>query len=234
MDYKISVIIRTYNEEKHIKDVLEAIKKQTYKNYEIIMVDSESTDSTLEIAKDFNVSIVKIYKKDFNYSYASNIGADNATGNILCYLSGHSVPCNPDYFQKINEAFQDKAVGGVYGEVIALRDGSVWEKTFHYLGYLKSKEIEKEYEIHPGILSCSNACIRKDIWEKHRFKDKLGKGGEDVEMAYRILKDGYYILKLKKALVRHSHGSSLKKFIAEFKSWKIQYENVLSYIKENP
>ena len=50
MDNKISVVIRTYNEEKHIGEVLESLKKQTYKNYEIVIVDSESTDRTVEIS----------------------------------------------------------------------------------------------------------------------------------------------------------------------------------------
>ena len=58
---KISIIIRTYNEIKHIEDVLKSIIKQTYKNYEIIVVDSESTDGTLDVVEKYTSKIIKIY-----------------------------------------------------------------------------------------------------------------------------------------------------------------------------
>ena len=235
INYKFSIIIRTYNEEKRIGEVLEAISKQNYKNYEIIIVDSESTDNTVNICKKYNTKIITIKKESFNYSYASNIGAENATGDILCYISGYSIPVNDDYLLKANIDFNNSVVGGVYGEVIALPDGSVVEKVFNRIGYMKSiKEGKKlESSIHPGILSCSNAFIRKELWNKYRFKDELGFGGEDVEMAYRIIQGGKSILKDPELLVMHSHGKGLIKFIDEFKGWRNMYSRVLDYIEKN-
>lgn len=234
-DNKISVIIRTFNEAKWIGKVLEALEKQKYRNFEIIIVDSGSTDGTIDICKRHNCNIVNIKKEDFNYSYASNIGAEVATGNIICYLSGHSVPVNSDFLTIANDLFKDESIGGVYGEVIALPDGSIIEKLFNNLGYKKALKngtvIEKE--IHPGILSCSNAMLRKSIWEKNKFKVELGHGGEDVEMAYCIIKDGYVIAREPKLLIMHSHGSNIFKFMKEFKGWRKMYEDVLTYINEN-
>lgn len=227
-----SIVIRTYNEEKWIGSVLEAIRNQKYKEYEVIIVDSNSTDKTIEICKKYNCRIITIDKSRFNYSYASNIGAENAKGDILCYLSGHSVPVNSDYLEKANELFNDRNIGGVYGEVIALPDGSFIEKIFNNLGYKKSLNRGRIYEkdIHPGILSCSNAMLRREIWEKHKFKEALGHGGEDVEMAYRIINDNFWIVKAPELLVKHSHGSSLIKFINEFKGWRKMYKDVEKYI----
>lgn len=232
---KISVIIRVYNEQKHIGEVLEALSNQNYQNYEIILVDSESTDKTVDIANKYDTKIVEIKKKDFNYSYASNVGAEYASGDILCYLSGHSVPENNDFLTEINNTFKDSLIGGCYGEVLALNDGSLVEKLFNYFGYLKckNKSVTLETEIRPGILSCSNACIRRELWKAHPFREELGKGGEDVEMAYRIIQDGYQIAHNPNILVRHSHGSGLIKFCKEFKNWRIMYDDVLEYIKVN-
>jgi len=234
-NFKFSIIIRTLNEEKWLSSVLEAIKKQKYENYEVIIIDSGSTDKTLEICEKYNSKIVKIEKSRFNYSYASNIGAENATGDILCYLSGHSVPVNNDYLQRANELFNNEDIGGVYGDVIALPDGSIVEKIFNNLGYKKAlnRGIIYEREIHPGILSCSNALLRRNIWENHRFKEELGHGGEDVEMAYCIIKDGFKIARDPNLLVMHSHGSGLFKFIKEFKNWRVMYSDVERYIKDN-
>lgn len=236
MEYKISIIIRTYNEEKRIRDVLEGIKKQNYKNYEVIIVDSESTDNTLKICKEYDTRIVNIKKKDFNYSYASNVGAEYASGEILCYLSGHSVPVRKDYLKIANEIFNSEKVGGVYGEVIALPDGSFIEKLFNWIGWKKSEKVGTvvEKEIHPGILSCSNALIRKDIWKSNRFKEELGIGGEDVEMAYRIMKENMTIIKEPRLLVMHSHGNGIVKFTREFLGWRDMYKDVMVYINNNP
>lgn len=68
MDYKISVVIRTYNEEKHIGEVLKSLNKQTYSNFEVIILDSQSTDNTIKIAQNYDVRIEQIEKKEFNYS----------------------------------------------------------------------------------------------------------------------------------------------------------------------
>ena len=237
MNYKISIVIRTYNEQKHLPEVLESIKNQTYKNYEIVLVDSQSTDKTVEIAKKYGAKIVPILKKDFNYSYASNVGVQNSTGDIICFLSGHSVPAKQNYLEETNKVFQDKKVGGCYGDVVALKDGSIWEKIYNKLGYLKNilfskkDSVKLENKIHPGILSCSNASVRKSILDKHLFANELGKkGGEDVELAYRIIMDDYYIAQVPELLVKHSHGSNLKKFLKELKNWKIMYSEVLEYI----
>ena len=232
MQYKISVIIRTYNEEKHLKEVLDSLNRQTYKNFEIIIVDSESTDNTLNIVKNYQCKLVKIKKSDFNYSYASNVGAENSSGELLCFLSGHSVPVKSNYLELINQTFQEESTAGCYGEVKALKDGSVIEKLFNNLGYIKSKRkgIEVEQDIHPGILSCSNACIRKSVWVEHNFVDELGKGGEDVEMAHYILSKNLNVIKNPEILAYHSHGSNLFKFMKELKNWKKLYADVLNYI----
>lgn len=238
MEYRISVVIRTFNEEKHIGEVLDSLSKQTYKNYEIIIVDSESIDSTLEIVGRYDVRLIQILKKDFNYSYSSNIGVKNATGDIVCFLSGHSVPVKVTYLADINEVFQNLKVGACYGDVIALADGSLVEKAFNGLGYIKNKlngigkKVKLEQEIHPGIFSCSNASARKELLEQHPFAVELGNGGEDVEVAYRIIKDGFYVARVPELLVKHSHGSGLLKFIKEYKSWRVMYDNVCDYIRQ--
>nr|WP_288305819.1 glycosyltransferase [uncultured Romboutsia sp.] len=231
----ISIVIRTYNEEKNIRQVLESINQQSYNNYEIIIVDSESTDNTVMIAKEYGAKIIHIKKKDFNYSYSSNIGVSNSIGEVVCFLSGHSVPLRNDYLAILNNVFQDDQVGGCYGDVLALKDGSLTEKMFNFLGYLKNKFKGQivEKEIHPGILSCSNASIRKEIWNNHQFVEQLGDGGEDVEMAYYILKNNKKIIFCPNLIVRHSHGKKFFDFIKELKKWNLMYKNVLDYIDKS-
>ena len=238
MDYKISVVIRTYNEEKHIGEVLKSLNKQTYSKFEVIILDSQSTDNTIKIAQNYDVRIEQIEKKEFNYSFASNKCVEYATGEIVCFLSGHSVPKRNNYLELANKVFQDERIGGCYGEVIALPDGSFSEKMFNGLGYIKSRimmpRIKLEQEIHPGIFSCSNALARRELLRKYPFSEKLGHGGEDVEVAYRIIKSGFYIASVPNLLVMHSHGKKFLQFLQEWKNWREMYENVEEYIKNNP
>lgn len=239
MDYKISVVIRVYNEEKHIREVLESLKCQTYKNFEVIILDSESTDNTVQIASEYDVRIEHIKKSSFNYSYASNRCVSIASGDIVCFLSGHSVPVKKTYLSDINDVFQDQTIGGCYGDVVALPDGSLTEKAFNRLGYIKNKikvdkpGIKLETTIHPGIFSCSNASARRQLLIKHPFAEALGKGGEDIEVAYRIIQDGYYIASVPELLVMHSHGNGFFKFLKEYRSWRVMYQDVLEYINKD-
>lgn len=235
--YMISVVIRVYNEQKHIREVLESLKKQTYSNFEVIILDSESTDDTLRIASEYNCRIEKIRKIDFNYSYASNICVNLSKGDIICFLSGHSVPVKDTFLEDIDNMFKDSSIGAAYGDVIALPDGSLTEKAFNALGYLKNKLLRKENriklenEIHPGIFSCSNAYARRELLLKHPFAIELGDGGEDVEVAYRIIQDGFYIASNPELLVMHSHGKKFFDFVKEYRSWNEMYDRVLKYIE---
>lgn len=237
MEYQISIAIRTYNEEKHLGQVLESLQNQTYRNFEILILDSGSTDRTREIAQAYGIRVDRIPKAAFNYSAASNRLVESARGDIVCFLSGHSVPVRDTYLQELNDVFQNSAVGGCYGDVIALPDGSLTEKAFHRLGYLKNKLLHKETgmeledTIHPGIFSCCNAAARRELLRKHPFAEALGKGGEDIEVAYRIIRDGYKIARVPELLVMHSHGKPFFGFVKEYLGWKRMWRDVLAYIR---
>lgn len=236
----ITVIVRTYNEEKHLGELLSKIETQTYLNHEVLVVDSESTDSTRDIALAHGARVVSIRKCDFNYSYASNVGVKYANGDVVCFLSGHSVPVKDTYLADIASIFDNSQVGGCYGDVVALPDGSWVEKTYNGLGYLKNKlrggdnGVELECKIHPGIFSCSNAAARRELLIKHPFAEELGKGGEDIEAAYRMIQDGFVIARVPDLLVMHSHGVGLIRFMKQFRAWRVMYRHVLEYIEQHP
>src|SRR4030067_158290 len=79
-DITVSILIRAKNEEKYIGKVLDAVFNQTYKNIEVIVVDSGSTDKTLEIARKYPVNIYEIKPEDFTWGYSLNYGFLRAKG----------------------------------------------------------------------------------------------------------------------------------------------------------
>jgi rhamnosyltransferase len=81
-----SVIIRSYNEERHIGRLIIGIQKQNVydsQNVEIIVVDSGSTDSTVSIARHLGAIVIEIKKEEFSFGRALNIGCNSAKGDIL-------------------------------------------------------------------------------------------------------------------------------------------------------
>lgn len=224
----LSVIIRTLNEAKWLEAALDAIKCQSVVPDEIIVVDSGSTDKTKEIASKHGCKICSIPQASFNYSYASNYGAQQAQGDFLVFLSGHSVLANAKALEDALYHFEDRTVAGVYGDMLALPDGSIWEKAFHYLGYVVSRWKGPQVVTRPkqGVLSCTNAIIRRNLWQQHPFEERFGCGGEDMSWAFHWLNKNFKIIKEPKFLVFHSHGSSFAEFIREMKKWQSWTHNV--------
>ena len=94
---KVSIIIRTKNEEKWIESCLKSVFNQNYKNFEVILVDNESSDKTINIAKKFKIKIIKLSK--FKPGRAINEGIRKSKGKFIVCLSGHCIPVNQNWLK---------------------------------------------------------------------------------------------------------------------------------------
>jgi tetratricopeptide (TPR) repeat protein len=103
---KISIVIRTLNEEKFLEQTLTAISKQNEISWEVILIDSGSEDKTIEIAKRFPITIVSIQKESFHYAKTLNLGAKLARGGIVVNLSAHAVPENERWLRELIDPFK--------------------------------------------------------------------------------------------------------------------------------
>ena len=109
----VSIIIRTKNEERWIFSCLNALYTQSYKNFEVVVVDNQSSDSTLNRIKDFPVKLIKI--KKFIPGKAINQGIRASKGKIIVCLSGHCIPKDKSWLSNLIKNLKDKSVAGVYG-----------------------------------------------------------------------------------------------------------------------
>ncbi len=210
----ISIIIRTKNEGKSILKTLEKISSQKIdKTFEIIVVDSGSTDNTLEIAKKFTCRILKITPEKFTYPYALNFGTEHTNGDLIVYLSAHCPSVNNYWLYHLTKHFSDPNVAGVFGREIPVK------------GLNPVYEYFQLYEMFPPnsstyvLFSCPNACIRKKVWDKYKFDERVPKkyphiaAVEDQLWAQIVKQKGYKIIYEPKSIVYHSHKFSLNKMI---------------------
>jgi len=160
----VSVIIPVYNEEKDIGECLDSLRKQTYKNYEIIIVDDGSTDKTNEVAKKYKkVRIIKQNHK--GPGEARNLGAKNARGEILVLIDADMV-LFPDYVEKLILPIRKNtalgAIESIQYNVHETKMQECWGKV------VRTKQLEGENS------STVRAIARKEFLQLGGFDKKYG------------------------------------------------------------
>ena len=117
---KVSIIVRTYNEERWIAHCLEAIFSQDFDNFEVIIVDNSSSDYTVKVANRYPVrTIINIDK--FIPGKAINDGIRASTGNYIVCISAHCIPKDDQWLSNLYNNFKDnQKLAGVYGRQLPL------------------------------------------------------------------------------------------------------------------
>jgi rhamnosyltransferase len=215
---RVSVIIPTYNAEKHLSKLLAKINKA----YEVIVIDSSSTDRTLEVASQFNTKLVSINKSEFNHGKTRNLASQYANGDILVFLTQDAIPVDNNSICKLVEVFKtNKNIGVAYGRQIPYDSSSHFGKFARLFNYPQQSKIKtirdvKTLGIKTVFSSNSFAAYRKDLLEAVGMFPNNVILSEDTYVAAKIIKNGYSVAYVSEAAVYHSHDYSI---IQEFKRY---------------
>ena len=195
----VSIVIRTRNEGRSLEKVLRIISNQdTELDYEIILVDSYSTDNTKYLAKKYDCKIINLSPLEFSWGRALNIGIENSNSEFCILLSAHCYPANDKWMTHlVKPLIEDEKVAASYGGQLPIR------------GYDPFEELELKMWFPTNSrkrigISNSNACIRKEVWKKFKFNESLS-SYEDGEWAMRVRNAGYELRYVPEAAVYHSH-----------------------------
>lgn len=195
-----SIVIRAYNEEKHIGRLLEGIKQQTLKDVEIILVDSGSTDETVSIAESFDARIVRIPSAEFTFGRSLNFGVPEAARDLVVIASAHVYPVYPDWLESLLRPFEDEKVALAYGKQRGPESAKFSEQQIFHQWYPDASNFDQP----TAFCNNANAAIRKNLWEKHPYDETLT-GLEDLAWGKWAKEQGYKLAYISEAEVIHIH-----------------------------
>lgn len=196
----VSVIIRCYNEEKHLGRLLSGIRDQSVDNIEIIVVDSGSSDASPSIAEHYGARVLHIPMAEFSFGRSLNLGCQIAHGDILVAVSAHCYPVYGDWLEHLVAPFSDPKVAMAYGMQRGNGSNHFSEhRIFHQWFGDESNFIQST-----PFANNANSAFRRDVWKQVPFNETLT-GLEDLDFAQRLMRKGHRIAYVAEATVIHVH-----------------------------
>lgn len=225
----VSIVIRTLNEERHLVELLESIKCQDTSEFQIetVIVDSGSTDKTLEIAEMYGCRITHIKKEEFTFGKSLNDGCEFANGEYLVFVSGHCIPVDIFWIKRLVRPLVDKC-SYTYGRQLG-RDTTKFSER-----QLFDKYFPSESRIPQIGFFCNNAnsAIRRDAWSSHRFNEELT-GCEDMYLAKLLVDSGKKIGYVAEAPVFHIHDETWSKVKIRYEREAIALQQIMPQVQIN-
>ena len=199
-----TVLIRAFNEERWLPEVLEAINRQSYRDFEILLVDSGSLDRTRDIVAASGGRVVRLRSDDFTFGHSLNVGIQEARGSFIAIVSAHAIPTGDQWLERLIEPLRDPNTAMVFGG----QRGHAVSK------FSEARDFERIFPATPQLMdddhvfvNNANSAVRRDLWELHRFDEGLP-GLEDAEWAKYWIPLGKEVRYEPDASIFHVHTES--------------------------
>lgn len=190
----LSILIRNLNEAENLKFTLQSIRKQVCDfPYEIIVVDNESEDNSVEIALAAGAKVISLKRDDFSFGHALNFGIEHCAGQFILIMSAHVILLSELFLQQLPVFFNDEKVAGLRfintadrQQVIhSIQDGP------RQLVYTREAGFADMHWMHLLVNHC--AAIRRSCWNVQHYDAALP-ASEDKRWSLDILIQGYTLL----------------------------------------
>ena len=218
---KVAVLIPTYNAGKVWETVLDKIALQDLSIEEKIILDSGSTDETVQLAKAHGFRVLTIDKLNFDHGYARQLLFEASNCDLVIFLTQDAIPNGRSSFSRLVDSFNDPMVGLSYGRQLPHLGAKTLEthaRLFNYPSVSKVKQLEDKNILGIKTASCSNS------FAAYRRAALIDVGGfpyktifaEDVIVGGKMLLNKWKIAYVSEAQVYHSHDYTVKE---EFKRY---------------
>lgn len=203
---RASIIVRALNEGKYLGPLFEALQRQKDQSFEIILVDSGSSDGSVQIGESHGVRVEHIRPEDFTFGRSLNYGCRAAKGEFLVMLSAHTLPMHDDWLGNLLAPFDDARIKVCYGKQ---RGGE--QNKFSECCLMQSWFPEEDLEPQEDYF-CNNAncAVRRTDWERRPYDESLT-GLEDLAWAKEAVKEGGLVAYVASAGIYHIHEETWEK-----------------------
>jgi len=218
---KVSVVIPTKNAGQEFERVLKSIRNQDVPNIELIIIDSASTDSTVELAEQYADSIIEIPPDEFHHGKTRNQAANQAEGDLIVFTVQDAFPVNERWLPELIRPVECGTADISYGNQVAYSDAKPPDK-FFYKHFYPNTSItlteddtrnKNDFYMDNIFLSDVNSAVSRDVWDQFQFRDSVPMS-EDKDFAYRVASAGCTIQYCPEAQVYHSHDYTLRSLFA--------------------
>ena len=218
---RVSVVVRCFDEVEHIGRLLAGLEHQTWPDVEIVVVDSGSTDGTLDVVGRHEATVLHITPEEFSFGRSLNRGCEAATGDILVFISAHCYPTHDDWLEQMLEPFHDPSVQVVYGkqrgdERTRFSEHRVFEQWF--------PDASDGDQDHP-FTNNANCAVRRARWLASPYDERLS-GLEDIAWSKSVLEEGGRIVYSAAAEVAHVHEETPARIFNRYRREGIAFHRI--------
>lgn len=213
---KVSVVVCSYNGARTLRGALQSLMELDYPDFEVILVDDGSTDSTAEIASDFP-QVLYHYQENCGLSVARNVGAELAVGDIVAYTDS-DCEVDPDWLRYLVQAMEDQKVEAIGGPNITPQ-GSSWTAYCVAASPGNPSHVMLNDCRAEHVPGCNMAFRRATLLGIGGFDPQFRQAGDDVDICWRFLDADLPIGYAPGALVWHHRRPSVKAYARQQKGY---------------
>jgi len=201
-DPLVSIILRSFNEGWALRETLPAVQAQEYCNWELIVIDSGSTDGSVELIRTAKPRhFIQIQPDTYNPSRVMNQGMELARGDFGIFLNADATPQGSNWLLPLVLALQEPGTAAVFGRQIP-RPGC---RAVYAHDYQRCFGPARESATWDHFFSMVSSGLRKDIWGRRGFLEKM-QYSEDDEYTRWCRAQGYRVVYCPDSVVMHSHN----------------------------
>ena len=217
----VSLFIPTWNAGREFPGILERMLSQELdRPFEVVVIDSGSTDGTVELLERQPVRLERIPNSEFDHGLTRNRGVELARGSLVVFATQDARPADAHWMQRLVDCFEDPEVAGAFGRQLPRDDATpmVRYRLNAWVAGTEERVVQRvrdaaEFEaLTPlerlRVVAFDNvsSAVRKSVMVEHPFKRR--KFGEDIDWAKRVILAGWKLVFEPRSLVVHSHNYS--------------------------
>jgi len=197
-----SIIVRSYNEGWALRETLPALQAQEERNWELIAIDSGSTDGSVDLLQNAHPAhLLQIPHEDYNPSRVMNMGMRLARADFGIFLNADATPQGPHWLGPLLKALQPAQNAAVFGRQLPRPQC----RAVYAHDYLRCFGTRRESARWEHFFSMVSSGLRKDVWSRRGFLEKM-QYSEDDEYTRWCRAQGYQVVYCPESVVFHSHN----------------------------